>query len=72
MTVYVVLVEDRHTGNTVEVYADKDTALTDARVAAENLSRSGDYEEDETSHLFLARCSEEGDYVTVMKTEVRR
>jgi hypothetical protein len=71
MTVYLVILEDRHTDVSVDVYADKERAIQ----AAEQIRDSYEYtpeepDEDIDGWLFNATLSTEGDCIRVEEAEV--
>lgn len=71
MKVYAVLLQDRHSDPEVSVYADKQTAIDDARMMAKKYDRHSDYKERQIARwVFHAEYSCEGDCVTVMECEV--
>ena len=74
MTVYVILLEDRHIDPVVEVWADKDAAIERARSMAQEACRfPDDYGEEQIADwIFYARYSCENDRVRVTEHEIQR
>ena len=72
MTVYLVILEDRHVDVQIEVYADKQAAL---RRAAEIVAKYG-YKDDDpflpAGWLFNAILSREDDRVCVRATDLKQ
>lgn len=73
MKVYVIIVQDHHADVEVEVYADKDRAISKARLLAVEYGRehTEDYEEKQIADwCFHATYSCEGDCVTVLEKTI--
>lgn len=75
MTIYLVIVEDRHTDVMVYPFSDCGTALNRARKMAKNNCRFPDsYKEydygKDVGWLFYAEYSTEGDSVRVVAAEI--
>lgn len=72
--VYVVIIEDRHCDVIVEVWNDREAAISSARATAqEECRRYGEpYSEEAIDEwLYYCRFSSEGDSVHVVKTELK-
>ncbi len=74
MTVYLVILEDRHTDVQVEVFMRQEAAMKRAREIVEEYDFGDGGSDLPTSSewLFGASLSHEGDYVHVEKAEVKR
>lgn len=75
MTIYVIIIEDRHTDVEVLAYTRLEAAIREAKKQATDLCRfPEDYEENDTGApgwKFYARYSCEGGSVHVVEVEVR-
>lgn len=72
VTVYVVMVFERHSGPDVELFADQDAAVERAKnIAEEYARRPGDIEEQDYGHIYYADWGSEGDHVFVIDREVQ-
>ena len=74
MTVYVVMVFERHTDPDVEVFTSGDAAVARAREIAEDYARSADDIEEPDGFygcLYYAEWGTEGDHVWVDRREVQ-
>ena len=75
-TVYVVIIENRHSGVGVKVFAESEPAIASARSLATKLDRHGTPDERMThgmrqaGWLYYGRYSEESDSVYVVPAEV--
>jgi len=72
ITVYVVLINDRHADLEVELFTQPNVAIARARtLAKEYCRREEDYEEFRIANwLFYAKYSVEGDWVRVIEREL--
>lgn len=74
MTVFVVMVFERHTGPDVEVFTSQGAAVARAREVAEGYARRiEDIEEPDGfyGYLYYASWGSEGDHIYVVEREVR-
>lgn len=71
MTVYLVILEDRHTDVQAEVFADREGALKRAAEIVDEYGYDTDQDTSGTDWLFDAALSGEGDYVRVEEAEVQ-
>jgi hypothetical protein len=71
MTIFVVIIEDRHSDVEVLAYTGRDDAIKMARKTAKKYCCFEDsYEEDESAEHFYATYSCEGDSVRVEEVEL--
>jgi len=72
-TVYVVIIEDRHADTDVEVWQDKEAAISRARAFAQARCKHSEYysEENIAEWLFFAKYSTEGDCTRVVERELQ-
>ena len=77
MTVYIVMIEDRHTDVEVEVYSDETRAIARGKELAQEYAGAGNEEEYLTTEmvksgwLYNATYSCEGDSVSVQRKELK-
>lgn len=71
-TVYVIIISDRHSDISIEVWSDKDPAIDRARALAKSYNRfSDDYcEHSVPGYIFHTSYSCEGDCVFVKEVEI--